>query len=129
MSRRRLSEWVSTSSILCAALMLVMMLAFGVPVFGSPSPEAAKGQYTSFDNRNESSLQGNFGQCRSDDLESVGAATSQYNPNPNNRAEAACRTVGNLDGDFGYQSSELCVSEPAGLCPRLGPGKGSQYSN
>jgi len=120
LSGRRLSEWVSTIIIVCAALMLVGMLAFGVPVFGSPSPAADKGQYQSLENRNESSLQGNFGQCRSDNLGGVGAATSEYNPNPNNPGEAACRTAGN------EQSESICVSAPAGQCPRLGPGKGSQ---
>jgi hypothetical protein len=126
LSRRRLSEWVSTASILCAALMLVMMLAFGVPVFGSPSPEAAKGQYHSLENRNESSLQGNFGQCLSIIQHTSGAVISQANPNPNNSGEAACRTVGNEQYGSSYQTIAICSSEPAGLCERLGPGKGSQ---
>ncbi len=33
--RRRLSEWVSIAIIVCAAMMLVLTLAFGVPVFGA----------------------------------------------------------------------------------------------
>jgi hypothetical protein len=105
-----------------AALMVAAMVVGVIPAFA-----AANNAGESLDNRNERSLQSNYGQCRS--VKSL-SASNEFNPNPNNSAEAACRVVGDPDntteGEPTYLDIDACESPPEEECPRLGPGQGSQ---
>ena len=102
-----------------AALMVAMIVASAVPVFAAEN-NAGK----SLDNRNEQSLQPNYGGFRSDEQ---GPMTNEANPNPNNTSGVARRTVGKEEGEGNFfRSTEYsgCLT-PEEDC-RLGPGKGSQ---
>jgi hypothetical protein len=102
--------------LLVAALVAAMMVASSLPAFAQNN--AGK----SLDNRNEKSLQSTFGQCHQSPFLEEDLEPRIYNPNPNNAGEAACRNVGDIE-DAGSApilfSLETCLSEPAGLCPRL----------
>ena len=107
LSEERLWKLVPTATLLGAAMMLVMVLVFSVPVFGQgptkPPNENFGGNTTSQYHRSNESGKGNFGQChRTGFVE--GEDSSTFNPSAQNEGESDCRRV----AGFGVAATTFC---------------------